>query len=129
MGGTEQRLQLWMAVDNFLTRDQQSKKDLKAQFTSCIAQGAYKEVVDGCNDKDAHAHWHLMDKAVTSALNKNINKMLDFYFVGIFLGLAYAHQHSGDTVASVMVGGLKTLLNGVFQVSTVSHYLSVYNFL
>jgi hypothetical protein len=44
--------------------------------------------------------------------------MLEFYFVGVSLGLAYAHPHSGDTVASVMIGGLRTVLNGHFQVHT-----------
>lgn len=51
-------------------------------------------------------------------IGKHIQNMLDFHFVGISLGTAYAHAHSGDTVASVMVGGLKTILNGAYQVHT-----------
>lgn len=47
-----------------------------------------------------------------------VENLLDFYFVGVSLGLAYAHPHSGDTVASVMIGGLRTVLNGAFQVHT-----------
>jgi hypothetical protein len=49
---------------------------------------------------------------------KSILNMLDLHFVGISLGTAYAHAHSGDTVASVMIGGLKTVLNGAYQVHT-----------
>jgi hypothetical protein len=49
---------------------------------------------------------------------KIVHNMLECHFVGVSLGLAYAHGDSGDTVASVMVGGLKTVLNGRFQVNT-----------
>jgi hypothetical protein len=41
--------------------------------------------------------------------------MSEYNFV-LKQGLAYAHPHSGDTVASVMIGGLRTILNGHFQV-------------
>jgi hypothetical protein len=34
------------------------------------------------------------------------------YFVGISVGLAYAHSSSGDTVGSVMAGGLRSFRNG-----------------
>lgn len=37
---------------------------------------------------------------------------------GVALGIAYAHQDSGDTVATVMIGGLRTVLNGHFTVNT-----------
>jgi hypothetical protein len=47
-----------------------------------------------------------------------INNLLGMYFVGVSHGLAYAHPNSGDTVASVMVGGLKTVRNGHFQAHT-----------
>lgn len=47
-----------------------------------------------------------------------IKDSLEFYFVGIALGLAYAHPNSGDTVASVMIGGLRTIQNGPFPVHT-----------
>lgn len=47
-----------------------------------------------------------------------IKNAMEHYFVGISLGMAYAHPNSGDTVASVMIGGLRTVLNGAFQVHT-----------
>lgn len=43
-------------------------------------------------------------------------KMLpQFYFQGVSLGVAYAHPDSGDTVGTVMYGGLRTILNGHFN--------------
>jgi hypothetical protein len=44
--------------------------------------------------------------------------MLEFYVVGVTLGTAWAHPSSGDTVASVMIGGLKTVQNGAFHIHT-----------
>lgn len=38
--------------------------------------------------------------------------------VGVSLGTAWAHPSSGDTVASVMIGGLRTILNGAFPIHT-----------
>ena len=47
-----------------------------------------------------------------------IENMLEFYVVGVSLGTAWAHPSSGDTVASVMIGGLRTVQNGAFPVHT-----------
>lgn len=44
--------------------------------------------------------------------------MMDMYFMGVALGTAWASPMTGDTVGSVMIGGLRTILNGDFQVST-----------
>lgn len=38
--------------------------------------------------------------------------------MGIALGNAWASPQTGDTVGSVMIGGLRTILNGDFQIST-----------
>lgn len=38
--------------------------------------------------------------------------------MGIALGTAWAHPSTGDTVASVMIGGLRTVQNGAFPVHT-----------
>ena len=50
----------------------------------------------------------------TDLAKKQIQEMPEFYFVGISVGLAYAHPNSGDNVATAMIGGLKTVLNGAF---------------
>jgi hypothetical protein len=38
--------------------------------------------------------------------------------VGYSVGLAYADEYNGDTVASVMIGGVVTVLNGAFPMYT-----------
>jgi hypothetical protein len=49
--------------------------------------------------------------------DKNAVNSLPFFVpVGISLGQAFASPRSGDTVASVMIGGLRTIRNGAFNV-------------
>lgn len=45
-----------------------------------------------------------------------IQQMPDFKFMGISLGLAYAHATSGDNVGSSQIGGMITILNGAFPI-------------
>lgn len=45
-----------------------------------------------------------------------LSKMYDFYPVGVANTLGYAHPNSGDTMSSVMIGGLRTVMNGDFEV-------------
>ncbi len=47
-----------------------------------------------------------------------IENLLEFYVVGVSLGTAWAHPSTGDTVASVMIGGLRTVQNGAFPIHT-----------
>lgn len=47
-----------------------------------------------------------------------VDNLLEFYVVGVSLGTAWAHPSSGDTVASVMIGGLRTVQNGAFPIHT-----------
>lgn len=54
----------------------------------------------------------------SSTIKSQIQHSLQMYFVGVSLGLAYAHPNSGDTVASVMIGGLRTVQNGDYHVHT-----------
>ena len=60
----------------------------------------------------------ILSYSVKQALKKQVENLLDMYFVGVALGLAYAHENSGDTVSSVMVGGLRTVRNGDFDTHT-----------
>jgi hypothetical protein len=52
----------------------------------------------------------------TEVCRKQIQEMPEFYFVGIGVGLAYAHPNSGDNMATAMIGGLVTIMNGAFAV-------------
>ena len=47
-----------------------------------------------------------------------INVMCDYIPVGFANTLGYAHPNSGDTMTSVMIGGLRTVMNGDFEVYT-----------
>lgn len=49
-------------------------------------------------------------------LQKYLKTMYDFYPVGFANTLGYAHPNSGDTMSSVMIGGLRTVMNGDFEV-------------
>jgi hypothetical protein len=47
-----------------------------------------------------------------------IKTMPHFRTMGYSVGTAYAHENSGDTIASVMIGGIVTVLNGAFNMQT-----------
>jgi hypothetical protein len=49
-------------------------------------------------------------------LKQYLAKMYDFYPVGIANTLGYAHPNSGDTMSSVMIGGLRTVMNGDVEI-------------
>ncbi len=42
--------------------------------------------------------------------------MNDYFTVGFANTLGYAHANSGDTMTSVMIGGLRTVMNGDFEI-------------
>jgi hypothetical protein len=47
-----------------------------------------------------------------------VNNIHDFITVGYANTLGWAHAHTGDTMTSVMIGGLRTVMNGDFEVFT-----------
>lgn len=47
-----------------------------------------------------------------------VPKVHDFITVGYSNTLGWAHAHTGDTMTSVMIGGLRTVMNGDFEVFT-----------
>jgi hypothetical protein len=114
LSGTDKAVQRWIAVHNFMVQNYDETTSIKEQFVQCLQDklppGALIDM------RSAHDKYQSVAMAQKKKLERKINNMLEFYFVGVSLGLAYAHPHSGDTVASVMVGGLKTVLNGGFQV-------------
>ena len=57
-----------------------------------------------------------------------LSLMYDYFTVGYANTLAYAHANSGDTMTSVMIGGLRTVMNGDFEIfagDVVQFYWSV----
>jgi hypothetical protein len=57
----------------------------------------------------------IREKKAQNDLEDCVKQLPQFYFQGISLGIAYAHPDSGDTVGTVMYGGLRTILNGHFR--------------
>lgn len=47
-----------------------------------------------------------------------IGMMYDYFGVGYANTLGYAHANTGDTMTSVMIGGLRTVMNGDFEIFT-----------
>lgn len=48
--------------------------------------------------------------------NDCLNYMYDFYTVGYAQTLGWAHPDTGDTMTTVMIGGMRTVMNGDFEV-------------
>lgn len=47
---------------------------------------------------------------------QHLRYMNDYFTVGFANTLGYAHANSGDTMTSVMIGGLRTVMNGDFEI-------------
>jgi hypothetical protein len=58
------------------------------------------------------------DPTMSEIAKKQIAEMPEFYFSGISVGTAFGHALSGDNVCSAMIGGMKTIMNGAFEVDT-----------
>jgi hypothetical protein len=78
-------------------------------------------------------HWHLMGNTTSKDIKEKVfaasgtkgpvdesktNQLRHFLPVGYSVGKASAHGYQGDTVASVQIGGLRTVINGGFEVQT-----------
>lgn len=102
LGKMDPVVRRWIALHNFLVQDYTQVNSFKAMVLQDMetSKTNYKDI---SSDKKAH-------------IKTMINNLLEMYPLGVALGHAWAHCHSGDTVASVMVGGLRTILNGAFQV-------------
>ena len=111
MGQMDVYVRKWIAVHNFLMQDYTQSSGMKANFTSIVKGGSNQKGV-------AIAKKYSLDQNRAEYICSLTNNLLEMFFMGISLGHAYAHPHDGDTVCSVMVGGLRTVLNGAFQVHT-----------
>ena len=52
------------------------------------------------------------------AIHDNLAHMYDLFSVGVANTLAWAHPNTGDTMVAVMIGGLRTIQNGDFEIYT-----------
>ena len=58
------------------------------------------------------------DQPQVMGFKETVPNLFDFVTVGYANTLGWAHAHCGDTMTSVMIGGLRTVLNGDFEVHT-----------
>jgi hypothetical protein len=107
----------WIALSNFVVQDQSDIVDFKKSYAAAIKPMDADGNMKFGNEEAMYVACKSI-KPGPEVLLGVIDNLLDLYFVGISLGTAYAHSHSGDTVGSVMVGGLKTVLNGAYPVHT-----------
>jgi hypothetical protein len=98
------------------------------------AKYAYPSVVTtlgGLNEIENNflrCHYHYMGRMAPKDIQTHVFKTADatgkskqfrnFIPVGYSVGKASAHGYQGDTVASVQIGGLRTVINGAFEMQT-----------
>lgn len=106
LGPMRQEIRRWLAAQNFLVKDYTDIRRLKQKLWDVMNA---QPNAGGSDDEKAALiyQWTERDK---KHIQHVIENMLEMYFVGISLGFAHAHPHSGDTVASTMIGGLRTVL-------------------
>lgn len=68
------------------------------------------------------------DQNVNAVVQQFLNDVPRFSFMGISLGLGYAHPSSGDTVVSSLIGGMATIQNGHFAVQTGDEIMWYWDF-
>jgi len=85
------------------------KKFMENPHTPMLSGGVVKRVLD---DHEELSQEMFMKKI------KQIHTMPDFRVMGYSVGTAYAHEYNGDTIASVMIGGLATVQNGRYPMAT-----------
>ena len=56
------------------------------------------------------------DPNMSEIAKKQIAEMPEFYFVGVSVGFAYPHQLSGNDSCTTMLGGMRTIMNGAFEI-------------
>lgn len=91
--------------------DDETKNFLKMIYSSATATDFLLST--SVKNKDTYGKDHASD----SKVYKNVtNNLPEFRVQGIALGQAFASHLSGDTVATVLVGGMATVMNGAFEV-------------
>lgn len=114
LGGMDPIARRWLAAHNFLVQDYIDAAPLKDRFLTILAGGGQdpetQELVRRCQCT--------VEETKAKHVRSLINNHLSMYFMGIALGHAYAHPNDGDTVCSVMCGGLRTVQNGAFSINS-----------
>ena len=96
--------------------DTETKNFLKMIYASGTATDFLNRTHS--KSKDTYAK----DHASGSKIYKNVaNALPEFRCQGVALGQAFASHLSGDTVATVLVGGMATVMNGAFEIFAGPH--------
>jgi hypothetical protein len=109
-------------------------KHLCANTAKTATKYAYPSVITTLGPMDANektflaSHYHFMGENNSEELVQHsfdatkptdkASQYRQFIPVGYSVGRACAHGYKGDTVASVQIGGLRTVMNGAFDVQT-----------
>lgn len=70
------------------------------------------------SDVEHNIEYWVGSSARPEVARKQIQEMPEFVMIGVSVGLAHVHPNVGDNVATTMIGGLKTVLNGAFPIET-----------
>lgn len=95
-------------------------KMIKYMYHNTVGVEMRDKLLRAFQSKDSKKWVHASPPLFTYSAGKmpfdDIDKIHDFIAVGYANTLGYAHAHSGDTMTSVMIGGLRTVMNGDFEI-------------
>ena len=97
-----------MLIINFLTRDEHVPPRHKRE----------SERVNDWETLPLECQAFASREGGTMGTRPLIGMMYDYFGVGYANTLGYAHANTGDTMTSVMIGGLRTVMNGDFELFT-----------
>ena len=108
------KFMLWMYHNVEHVKD----RDHYITWANEMDANGFKEKVTGVAGVVAGAvDWFTLDSAGTNyAFKAELSLLYDFSFVGFANTLGYAHAHHGDTMTSVHIGGLRTVMNGDYSI-------------
>lgn len=83
---------------------------------AALSKDGMDEFVELCTHNERNFFAELSNKTRIPAVCKY--EIPDFHAMGYAMGVAYAHEYSGDTIGTVQIGGLITVQNGAYEMHT-----------
>jgi hypothetical protein len=84
-------------------------------YASESADSFIKRSSKTCVARDTEMQKHIRDPIELATFQTRLHYLPEFRCQGVALGQAFASHISGDTVATVLVGGMVTVMNGHFE--------------
>ena len=97
-----------------LDKDQTGVKMIRYMNHMAMSVRDRKDIIDWFRNRGFAATPGFFQSAEDT--HKFLQMMFDFHSYGVANTLGWAHPNNGDTMTSVMIGGLRTVLNGDFEV-------------